>query len=73
MVTKPPVTSNVSAEIPNSHILDQYRNPSNPLAHYDQTAEEIIAQCDGKVLFLRCSCITIVLVLFCDFSLTWLC
>lgn len=34
-------------EIPNSHILDQYRNPSNPLAHYDTTAEEILAQCDG--------------------------
>ncbi|XP_078788993.1 cystathionine beta-synthase-like [Oryzias latipes] len=36
-------------EIPNSHILDQYRNPSNPLAHYDSTAEEILEQCDGKV------------------------
>ncbi|XP_056444151.1 cystathionine beta-synthase-like [Gadus chalcogrammus] len=36
-------------EIPNSHILDQYRNPSNPLAHYDTTAEEILRQCDGKV------------------------
>ncbi|MBN3318456.1 CBS synthase, partial [Atractosteus spatula] len=36
-------------EIPNSHILDQYRNPSNPLAHYDSTAEEILQQCDGKV------------------------
>ncbi|CAL8288469.1 unnamed protein product [Lota lota] len=36
-------------EIPNSHILDQYRNPSNPLAHYDTTAEEILQQCDGKV------------------------
>uniref|UniRef100_A0A673B011 Cystathionine beta-synthase n=1 Tax=Sphaeramia orbicularis TaxID=375764 RepID=A0A673B011_9TELE len=35
--------------IPNSHILDQYRNPSNPLAHYDTTAEEILEQCDGKV------------------------
>ena len=22
-------------EIPNSHILDQYRNVGNPLAHYD--------------------------------------
>ena len=22
-------------EIPNSHILDQYRNAGNPLAHYD--------------------------------------
>ncbi|KAK6309682.1 hypothetical protein J4Q44_G00195630 [Coregonus suidteri] len=36
-------------EIPNSHILDQYRNASNPLAHYDTTAEEILEQCDGKV------------------------
>ncbi|XP_051782713.1 cystathionine beta-synthase-like protein isoform X1 [Erpetoichthys calabaricus] len=36
-------------EIPNSHILDQYRNPSNPLAHYDTTAEEILQQCEGKV------------------------
>lgn len=35
-------------EIPNSHILDQYRNPSNPLAHYDTTAEEILEQCDGS-------------------------
>ena len=35
-------------EIPNSHILDQYRNPSNPLAHYDSTAEEILTQCDGE-------------------------
>lgn len=34
-------------EIPDSHILDQYRNPSNPLAHYDVTAEEILEQCDG--------------------------
>jgi len=34
-------------EIPNSHILDQYRNASNPLAHYDSTAEEILQQCDG--------------------------
>ncbi|MED6265202.1 hypothetical protein CHARACLAT_023010, partial [Characodon lateralis] len=33
-------------EIPNSHILDQYRNASNPLAHYDTTAEEILEQCD---------------------------
>ncbi|XP_042069579.1 cystathionine beta-synthase isoform X1 [Haplochromis burtoni] len=36
-------------EIPNSHILNQYRNASNPLAHYDTTAEEILEQCDGKL------------------------
>ncbi|NXG41321.1 CBS synthase, partial [Psilopogon haemacephalus] len=34
-------------EIPNAHILDQYRNASNPLTHYDTTAEEILQQCDG--------------------------
>ena len=27
----------------------QYRNPGNPLAHYDTTAEEIIEQCGGNV------------------------
>ncbi len=35
--------------IPNAHILDQYANPSNPLAHEEGTAAEIIAQCDGKL------------------------
>uniref|UniRef100_A0A3P8UW77 Cystathionine beta-synthase n=1 Tax=Cynoglossus semilaevis TaxID=244447 RepID=A0A3P8UW77_CYNSE len=36
-------------QIPNSVILDQYRNPYNPLAHYDTTAEEILDQCHGKL------------------------
>jgi len=43
------VAKRLNAEIPNSHILDQYGNPSNPLAHYDGTAEEILDQCDNKV------------------------
>ena len=30
-------------EIPNAHVLDQYANPHNPLAHYEHTANEIIA------------------------------
>ncbi|XP_001375658.3 cystathionine beta-synthase isoform X1 [Monodelphis domestica] len=42
-------------EIPNSHILDQYRNASNPLTHYDSTAEEILQQCDGKLDMLVAS------------------
>lgn len=29
-------------EIPNAHILDQYANPGNPLAHYEGTATEIL-------------------------------
>lgn len=29
--------------------LDQYNNPSNPLAHYNGTAPEIIEQTDGRV------------------------
>lgn len=33
----------LNAEIPNSHILDQYTNEDNPNAHYFGTAEEIIA------------------------------
>ena len=32
----------IQSETPNSHILDQYSNPSNPEAHYNGTAEEII-------------------------------
>jgi cystathionine beta-synthase len=36
-------------EIPNSHILDQYTNPDNPLAHEYGTAEEIWEQTNGKI------------------------
>ena len=32
----------LNKEIENSHVLDQYSNPSNPEAHYHGTAEEII-------------------------------
>jgi cystathionine beta-synthase len=35
--------------IPNSHILDQYGNPSNPLAHEEGTGREILDQCGGKL------------------------
>jgi cystathionine beta-synthase len=33
--------------LPNAHILDQYGNPDNPLAHYHGTAEEILDQTEG--------------------------
>ena len=36
-------------EIPCSVILDQYANRSNVLTHYEETAEEIWEQCDGKL------------------------
>ncbi|MGE0868903.1 MAG: cystathionine beta-synthase [Kofleriaceae bacterium] len=35
--------------IPSSHILDQYANPSNPVAHEEATGREIIEQCGGKL------------------------
>ena len=43
------VANRLQKEIENATILDQYGNPSNPLAHYDGTAEEILDQCDGKI------------------------
>jgi cystathionine beta-synthase len=46
------VAKRLQTEIPNSHILDQYTNPSNPLAHYDHTAEELLEQTDGHIDFL---------------------
>ena len=36
------VSKKLNDEIPNSHVLDQYSNPSNPNAHYDGTAQEIL-------------------------------
>nr|CAB3228075.1 cystathionine beta-synthase-like [Phallusia mammillata] len=43
------VAQRLEKEIPNAVILDQYRNPGNPVAHYDTTAEEILEQCGGQV------------------------
>nr|CAD7405711.1 unnamed protein product [Timema cristinae] len=43
------VAQRLNKEIPNSIILDQYRNPGNPLSHYDMTGEEIFQQCEGKI------------------------
>jgi cystathionine beta-synthase len=43
------IAKKLQVETPNSHILDQYTNPANPLAHYDGTANEILQQLDGKV------------------------
>jgi cystathionine beta-synthase len=44
------VARKLVAENPETyHCLDQYANLSNPLAHEEGTAKEILAQCDGKL------------------------
>ena len=43
------VARRLEKEIPNAHILDQYGNPDNPLAHEHGTAEEIWTQTEGKI------------------------
>jgi cystathionine beta-synthase len=43
------VAARLNKEIPNSHILDQYTNESNPLAHYDGTGQEIFEQTGGHL------------------------
>uniref|UniRef100_A0A6I8NAT1 Cystathionine beta-synthase n=1 Tax=Ornithorhynchus anatinus TaxID=9258 RepID=A0A6I8NAT1_ORNAN len=41
--------------MPEKMSMEKYRNASNPLAHYDTTAEEILQQCDGKLDMLVAS------------------
>ncbi|MCJ1296140.1 cystathionine beta-synthase [Xylographa carneopallida] len=43
------VAKRLQKEIPNAHILDQYGNPDNPLAHEYGTAEELWTQTAGKI------------------------
>lgn len=43
------VARRLEKEMPNAHILDQYGNKDNPLAHEHGTAEEIWEQTGGKV------------------------
>jgi cystathionine beta-synthase len=43
------VAKRLKEVIANSHILDQYSNPGNPLAHEEGTGAEILAQCGGKL------------------------
>jgi len=35
-----------------AHVLDQYRNPGNGMAHYEETGTEIWAQTQGKITHL---------------------
>tara|TARA_B100001115_G_C15836460_1_gene418326 strand:- start:735 stop:2096 length:1362 start_codon:yes stop_codon:yes gene_type:complete len=39
----------ISEETPNSWYVNQYDNPSNTIAHYEQTGPEIWEQTDGKI------------------------
>lgn len=43
------VSKRLATEIPNSWYVNQYDNPSNALAHYEQTGPEIWEQTNGKV------------------------
>ncbi|CAH8827135.1 unnamed protein product [Trichobilharzia szidati] len=47
------VSEKIKREIgPSAHIIDQYTNPYNPIAHFDETAEEIFRDCtneNGKI------------------------
>jgi cysteine synthase A len=37
------IAEKLERELDRAHILDQYTNPDNPMAHYEGTAEEILA------------------------------
>ncbi len=43
------VSKRLAEETPNSWYVNQYDNPSNTIAHYEQTAPEIWKQTDGKI------------------------
>ena len=43
------VSKRLSTEIPNSWYVNQYDNPSNAAAHYEQTGPEIWEQTNGKI------------------------
>jgi len=46
------VSSRLVKEVPNSWKANQYDNPSNAQAHYEQTGPEIWKQTDGKITHL---------------------
>ncbi len=43
------VAQRLQQVIPNAHILDQYGNPDNPLAHELGTGPEIVEQMEGRI------------------------
>src|SRR5690348_10114113 len=43
------VSDRLAAEIPGAFKPDQYRNPANPLSHYETTGPEIWEQTEGRI------------------------
>jgi cystathionine beta-synthase len=43
------VAKRLQQELPNAHILDQWTNMANPLAHYEGTGAEILEQTGGRL------------------------
>jgi cystathionine beta-synthase len=48
------VSSRLEKEVPNSWKANQYDNPSNTVAHYEQTGPEIWEQTEGSITHLVC-------------------
>jgi cystathionine beta-synthase len=46
------VAKQLQSMLPNAHILDQYGNPDNLLAHYHGTGREIVEQTGGRLDYL---------------------
>lgn len=46
------VAKRIQKHLPNSHILMQFENEDNPLAHYETTAVEILEQTSGRLDYL---------------------
>ncbi len=46
------VAKQLQKMLPNAHILDQYGNVDNPMAHYEGTGAEIVEQTGGKLDYL---------------------
>lgn len=40
------VAQRLNHKIPNSYVLNQFKNLGNPISHYNDTAEEILSACD---------------------------
>ena len=49
------VSKRLAEETPNAWYVNQYDNPSNALAHYEQTGPEIWDQTDGKITHFVCT------------------